>query len=109
MLEGKKRATSSSLAAYRSEGEPVPKPGDWNVLTDWEGRPGCLLVTTQVELLPFREIGFELAKWEGEDDGLDSWRKNHIAFFTEEGRQLGYSFTEEMPVVFERFEVLETL
>lgn len=66
-------------------------------------------MTTQVEILPFREIGFELAKKEGEDDCLDSRRKNHIAFFTEEGRQPGYSFTEVMPVVFERFEVLETL
>ncbi len=109
VLEGKKRATSSSLAAYRSEGEAVPKPGDWNVLTNWEGKPGCLIVTTQVEILPFREIGFELAEWEGEDECLESWRKNHIAFFTEEGKQLGYSFSEEMPVVFERFEVLETL
>ena len=109
VLEGKKRATSSSLAAYRSEGEAVPKPGDWNVLTNWEGKPGCLIVTTQVEILPFREIGFELAAWEGEDECLESWRKNHIAFFTEEGKQLGYSFSEEMPVVFERFEVLETL
>ena len=109
VLEGKKRATSSSLAAYRSEGEAVPKPGDWNALTNWEGKPGCLIVTTQVEILPFREIGFELAEWEGEDECLESWRKNHIAFFTEEGKQLGYSFSEEMPVVFERFEVLETL
>ena len=49
------------------------------------------------------------AKQEGEDECLESWRKNHITFFTVEGKQLGYSFSEEMPVVFEKFELLETL
>lgn len=40
------------------------------------------------------------------DDSLDSWRANHIRFFTEEGRLLGYAFSENMPVVFEDFEIV---
>lgn len=30
----------------------------------------------------------------------------YISFFKEEGKELGYKFSEEMPVVFEEFEVV---
>ena len=49
---------------------------------------------------------FDLCRLEGEDDSLDSWRRSHIAFFTAEGEQAGYSFTEDMPVIFEQFRVV---
>ena len=65
--------------------------------------------TTAVRVIPYREITFDIAKLEGEDDDLSSWRRNHEQFFTEEGRQLGYTFTEDMPVIFEEFEVIEIL
>ena len=61
VLEGKKRATSSSLTCYELEGE---------------------------------------------DDCLDSWRRSHINFFTAEGHEAGYVFTEDMPVIFEQFRVI---
>lgn len=109
VLEGKKRATASSLWGYEIEGDPVPKAGDRSVITFWDGTPGCVVETTRVRILPFREIDFDIAKLEGEDETLDSWRKNHIEFFTEEGKELGYAFTEDMPVIFEEFEVVEIL
>ena len=106
MLEGKKRATSSSLTCYELEGARVPAPGDLSIVTDWAGEPHCVIETTQVDILPFRDMTFALCRLEGEDDCLDSWRRSHINFFTAEGHEAGYVFTEDMPVIFEQFRVI---
>ena len=106
VLEGKKRATSSSLTCYELEGERVPVPGDLSIVTDWAGEPHCVIETTQVDILPFRDMTFALCRLEGEDDSLDSWRRSHIHFFTAEGQEAGYAFTEDMPVIFEQFRVI---
>ena len=66
VLEGKKRATASSLRGYEIEGEPLPKEGALSVIT------------------------FDIAKLEGEDDDLASWQRSHQAFFEAEGAELGY-------------------
>ena len=106
VLEGRKRATSSSLTCYELEGERVPVPGDLSIVTDWAGEPHCVIETTQVDILPFRDMTFALCRLEGEDDSLDSWRRSHINFFTAEGQEAGYVFTEDMPVIFEQFRVI---
>lgn len=106
VLEGKKRATSSSLTCYELEGARVPAPGDLSIVTDWAGEPHCVIETTQVDILPFRDMTFALCRLEGEDDCLDSWRRSHIHFFTAEGQEAGYAFTEDMPVIFEQFRVI---
>ena len=109
VLQGKKRATSSSLASFRAEGTAAPEEGELSVITDWDGHPCCVIRTTKVRVIPYKDIPFGLARLEGEDDTLASWRKNHEAFFREEGKSLGYSFSEDMEVVFEEFEVVETI
>lgn len=109
VLEGKKRATASSLWGYELEGEPLPKVGEMSVITYWDGTPGCVIRTTNVRIIPYHDMTFDIAKLEGEDDTLESWQKNHEAFFIEEGKELGYTFSEDMPVIFEEFEVVEVL
>ena len=106
VLQGQKRATASSLHAFEKEGEPLPKPGDLSVVTDWEGTPRCVIETTAVTVLPFREMTYEICKREGEDDTLASWQRGHRRFYEEEGKELGYTFSESMPVVFEDFKVI---
>lgn len=109
VLEGKKRATSSSYPGYLVEGDPIPKVGDMSVITDWDGNPRCVIKTTKVQIIPFNEITFDLASLEGEDENLQSWRTKHEAFFREESKEVGYTFTPDMKVVFEQFEVVKTL
>ena len=106
VLSGVKRATASSLFAYEHKGERIPQVGDYNIITDWKGKPCCVIETTAVTALPFNKMTFDICKREGEDDTLESWQKSHRRFFTEEGRVLGYKFTEDMPVIFEDFEVI---
>ncbi|MPM92276.1 hypothetical protein SDC9_139411 [bioreactor metagenome] len=84
----------------------MPKRGSLSIVTDWDGNPRCVIETTAVTILPFREFTFEICSREGEDDSLESWQRAHTRFFTEDGKALGYEFSEDMPVVFEDFEVV---
>jgi len=44
---------------------------------------------------------------EGEGDkSLEYWRRGHINFFTEETKELGIEFNEELEVIFETFQVV---
>lgn len=106
VLIGKKKATASSLLSWQAE-DKVPKEGDYSIVTDWNGNPKCVIQTTKVTILPFKDVDYELCKKEGEDDSLESWREGHRKFFKEEGRSyLNYEFTEDLLVVFEEFEIV---
>lgn len=106
LLIGQKKATSSSLWFYEIKGDEIPKIGNLSIVTDWEGTPKCVIETTNVMVIPFKDITFDICKREGEDENLESWRKGHIKFFSNEGNEVGYTFIEDMPVVFEDFKVV---
>ena len=106
VLIGKKKATASSLYAFEKENLRLPEVGDFSIVTNWAGEPKCVIQTSKVRILPFREMTYDICKLEGEDDTLASWQRGHQRFFTEEGKELGYEFTEDLPVVFEEFEVV---
>lgn len=106
VLIGKKRATVSSLLKYEIEGGGMPKVGDLCIITDWEGVPRCVIETTVITIIPFSDITYDICKREGEDEILETWVDGHVRFFEAEGKQLGYEFTYDMPVVFEDFEVV---
>lgn len=105
VLSGQKRATASSLSAWIIEGTK-PKVGDYSIVTDWDGKPRCVIQTVHTMELPFREMTYEICKREGEDECLETWQQNHRHFFAADGKELGYEFTEDMMVVFEDFEVV---
>lgn len=106
VLAGKKRATCSALPCFLMRDERVPQPGDLSIVTDFAGNPRCVIETTAATILPFRDVPFDLARREGEDDDLASWRRGHTKFFTADGRREGYAFSPNMPVVFEDFRVV---
>ncbi|MBL8967796.1 MAG: amino acid racemase [Spirochaetaceae bacterium] len=107
VLAGKKRATASSLRAVEAEGEALPSPGDYSVITDWKGRGLCVIETTKVEVKSFGRVDAEFAAREGEGDGsLAFWRSAHREAFGAEHAALGLPFGEATPVVLEDFEVV---
>ncbi len=106
VLEGKKRATASSLYSYKANNEPEPKAGDLCIITNWDGVPRCVIETRVITILPFGEITYDICKREGEDDTLESWQANHIHYFTQMAKEEGFTFSFDMPVVFEDFEVV---
>lgn len=106
VLSGTKTATAGALWDYEAEGEELPTPGDLGIVTDGRGVPHALVVTTQVDTVPFDEVSEEHAYLEGEGDrSLASWREAHERFFTDNAVH-DRGFSRDMPVVLQRFDVL---
>lgn len=107
VLAGRKRATAGAAWSYEAEGEELPQPGDFSVITDGSGTARCIIRTTGVEVVPFDEVSAEFAATEGEGDcSLEYWREGHWHFFTLDLAQFGREPHPKMPVVCERFEVV---
>jgi uncharacterized protein YhfF len=107
VLAGTKRATASLLHSYETEGKPLPRPGDLSVVTDWDGKPLCVMETRRVDLVPYEDVDEEFAATEGEGDGsLRYWRDVHSAYFGRECERVGCERTPRMAIVCERFEVV---
>ncbi len=106
VLAGTKTATAGALWDYEATGEDLPTPGMLGIVTDGRGVPHALLMTTEVEVVPFDEVGAEHAYLEGEGDrSLATWREVHERSFTEHAVH-GRGFSPDMPVVLQRFVVL---
>ena len=107
VCSGKKIATCGSLWSYQFEGLDTLKKGDLTIVTDYLGEKACVIKTTNITIKKFNEITEEEARLEGEGDlSLDYWREGHKKFFSEECKEMGKEFSEEMPVVFEEFKVV---
>lgn len=106
-IRGIKQATASLHDIYAAEDQPIPKPGDLSVITNWNGDAVCIIETRSVEVLPFRAVTEDHARKEGEGDGsLAYWQEAHREFFTREAKDVDLTFTEESLVVFETFSVV---
>lgn len=107
VLRGTKRATASAAWTFADQGRPMPKPGDLSIVTSWAGEPLCVIETESVELLPFHDVDEAFAATEGEGDGsLAFWRDAHRQYFSRECALAGRSFTPDMLVACERFQVV---
>jgi uncharacterized protein YhfF len=107
VVAGVKRATAGLLWSKEHDGETLPPLGSLSVVTDWHGRPQCVIETRQVDIVPFDAVSAEFAAVEGEGDGsLAFWRQAHQAYFERECRRIGRTPTPQMLVVCERFEVV---
>lgn len=100
VLRGEKRATTSLLLSHEFENEPLPRIGDLNIITNWQGDPLCIIEITDVEIRPFHEVDAAYAAREGEGDkSLAYWRKAHEDFFARECENMKMPFDSDLPVV----------
>ena len=105
--DGIKTATASAYPLYEPEQEELPEVGEYNIILLTDGTALCITKTTKVSLIPYRDVSEVHAYREGEGDrSLPYWRKVHEAFFAEELASAGLTFTEDMTVVCEEFEVV---
>jgi uncharacterized protein YhfF len=107
VLNGPKRATAMLLLEHEVGGDPMPVEGGYGVVLDGAGRPRCVIRTTEVRVVPFQDVDATFAHDEGEDDrALESWRAAHLSYFARACTRLGQTFTGDLPVVLERFELV---
>jgi uncharacterized protein YhfF len=104
---GTKTATSSLHYFYTIEDEPLPEKNDFSIILDWNGISQCIIRTTSVSIVAFKDVTEDFARTEGEgDQTLGYWRKVHRDFFSEELKVLEMDFSEDMLVVCEEFEMV---
>ncbi|MFP5431956.1 MAG: ASCH domain-containing protein, partial [Alphaproteobacteria bacterium] len=82
VVRGQKRATAPSVAELELAGDPVPRVGDYSIVTDWAGHAVAVIQTVSVEIRRFGEIDEEFARAEGEGDlTLEWWRTAHQSYY----------------------------
>ncbi len=106
IASGAKTGTFALLAEYESSGLPVPHAGDWVAVTQFDGRPALLYRLDEVEVLPFLAIAERHVALEGPRlRELGAWRRVHIEYWTPVLTRLGRDFSDDLPIVFQRFTV----
>lgn len=106
VLQGTKRATASLYLSYNNE-EELPKVGDLSIIINWDGVAQCIIKTTNIDIVPYKNVTEEFAATEGEGDkSLDYWRRAHWSYFSREMKEIGKEPTDDMLVLCEKFEVV---
>ena len=106
VVSGKKTAFFSSYATFAIDGEPLPVSGELYIVVDRANNPRCVIELQSVEVIPFNEVTWEMAKQEGEDENMTDWRNKEQEYLEEEGAVLGFSFTPDIKLVFQTFRVV---
>ena len=107
IAEGIKTGTCSALWEWEAEGNTPTQFGELTVALDGRGEPLCIVETVDVSIRKYNEVDADFARAEGEGDlSLDYWRAAHKNFFTRILSKFGMEFSEDMPLVCERFRVI---
>jgi uncharacterized protein YhfF len=107
IVQGATTATCSALWEWEAEGDPIPEPGLLTIALDGGGEPLCIVETVEVTIHKYNEVDADFARQEGEGDlSLNYWREAHRNYFSRVLKKLGKEFSEDMPLVCERFRML---
>lgn len=105
VLTGKKTATVSVIL----EDDKTPGIGDLSLVLDGRGNPACVIKTVYLKTVKFCDLTWDMVKLEGEDESFEQWKAGNIRYWTRDAARRGYVFTDQTPITFERFEVVEVL
>jgi uncharacterized protein YhfF len=107
IVQGTKTATCSALWEWEYEGNPIPEAGLITIALDGRGEPLCIVETVEVSIHKYNEVEADFARDEGEGDlSLTYWREAHKNYFLRVLPKISKEFSEDMPLVCERFRVL---
>jgi uncharacterized protein YhfF len=107
IVNGVKTGTCSALWEWEAEGNPIPEVGLISITLNGAGEPICIIETTEVTQRRFNEVDEDFAYSEGEGDRtLQYWREAHTRFFSRVLAKIGRNFSEDMPLICERFKVI---
>jgi len=107
IVNGTKTATCSALWEWEAEGESPPETGAITIVLDGSGEPIGIVETTEVTVRKYNEVDADFAREEGEGDlSLEYWREAHKNFFSRVLPKIDREFSEEMPLVCERFRLI---
>ncbi|KDA06515.1 RNA-binding protein [Microbacterium sp. CH12i] len=111
ILSGEKTSTTSLVAGYELDDEPLPAVGDRAVVIDSAGAPVCVEEITDVRVVRLGDVDLEHAIAEGEGfTTVDGWRVGHEEFwhsseFREEMGDPEFTVDDNTQIVLVRFKV----
>jgi uncharacterized protein YhfF len=77
------------------------------VVLDGGGEPLCIIEAVEISIRKYNEVDAVFAREEGEGDlSLQYWREVHKNFFSRVLPKIGKEFSEDIPLVCERFRVI---
>jgi len=105
VLNGHKTATASLLSEYEPvTTEPQPVVGQHYMMVGYDDEPIAIVETTDVRIVPCKEIDLQFARDEGEGfESVAAWLAAHERFWQ------GQVITHETPIVCQRFRVVQRL
>ncbi len=106
VMSGKRCVNFSAFPSYEINREPLPVEGEVYIVEDETDEPRCIIEITDVKVLPFEDVSWELASKEGEDENLEQWRDKQREYMEEEADLCGFDFNDKTPVVCEIFRVI---
>jgi uncharacterized protein YhfF len=107
IVQGIKTATCSAVWEWEAEGSPIPEVGYITLALDGRGEPLCIVETIEITIRKYNKVDADFARAEGEGDlSLDYWREAHKDYFSRVLHKVGKEFSEDMPLVCERFRVI---
>ncbi|WP_425487920.1 ASCH domain-containing protein [Listeria rustica] len=107
VVDGVKTASCAAHCVHEIEGERIPEVGEYNIVLDGKNEPLVIIRYTEVELVKMNEVSQDFARSEGEGDlSYEYWYDAHVRFFTSELEQFGLTFTPDLLLVCQRFEVV---
>ena len=115
VLSGRKTASSSLLADWQREGEPLPVAGQHRVVIDSAERPVAIIEIAEVEVIALGDADLQLAIEEGEGfASVAQWSEAHERFWSgssgDSVERVGApALSDQTPIVVERFELVRRL
>lgn len=106
ILSGRRTAIFSTFASYSVDYEPLPVSGELYLVFDRGNNPRAVIEIESVNILPFSEITWGMARKEGEDENLEQWKIRWQENLEEEGEIVGFKFSPEIKIIFQTFRVL---
>jgi len=97
---GQKTGTFFLAWEYEDTGKTLPASGDWVVVADTEGTPGCAYQITSIETVPFNQIEARHVQCEGPQlRELEAWSKLHWEFWSQQLANSSRTPEPTMPVL----------
>jgi uncharacterized protein YhfF len=112
---GDKTSTTSLVADYEVEGDPLPAVGDREVVIDSQGQPVLVTQVVAFDVMRLSEVSLEHAINEGEGfTSVAEWRRGHERFWgSDEYRQSigdpSFQVGDDTSVVCVAFTVIDRL
>ncbi|MFT8324181.1 ASCH domain-containing protein [Oenococcus sicerae] len=106
VASGVKTATASGYKSYAIHHEPLPATGGFDIVLGSQ-RPLAVISNELVSVVKFADVDAQQAYLEGEGDrSLAYWRQAHEAFFKEDFKADGLTFSYDSDIVLERFRLV---